>query len=512
MRRVLLVFQLAILLLSCSSLQAQINKINILFVGNSFTARHNLHLLVEELVHEGKPTWEIYTERVIYGGQSLFQHTEYYHSHTFIEQSTITDSAINARIAVMDTLLNVSELPAEYIHFWDNVRQKPVRDWPVDNINTAIERHESLLLNNPRKQWDYVVLQSWDDLTVDSTDGYAKYAKQLGEIARRQGAKVVFYMTAPDFQNQLPVTEPLNQAQFESDMDIMIRLTREFNPFAIIPVPLAINNIQQGGTSLTFRYVNDFHPNQRTAFLTSNMIYAALFDESTEGFHFNTVTETLIVDPLKPDLDPDGGSLTLVFDESEKLYLQQMAYNAVIEFKNLIAVGGVLQELLISTESGATSISQNQGTLQMTVEPVPISVGTPAVTWSLENANDIATITGNGLLSALGNKNGFVTVIATSNENPLITASFTVLITGQSGVTDTEINEISRFKPYPSPFSDYLILENFDDLQYEVFRAPGVLVYKSGRSFENIIDTKKWTKGVYWIRCENGQTHILVKS
>ena len=100
-----------------------------LFIGNSFTFRHDLNLLVEEIVHEGKPNLEIYTERSVYGGQSLFQHAEYYFSQTFIEQSTIEDAEIEQRIAEMEELLELTEVPPEFIHFWRDIRGHRYRNF-----------------------------------------------------------------------------------------------------------------------------------------------------------------------------------------------------------------------------------------------------------------------------------------------------------------------------------------------------------------------------------------------
>ena len=46
------------------SIKAQ-EEINILFIGNSFTFRHDLNLFVEELVHKGHPNLNIYYERSV---------------------------------------------------------------------------------------------------------------------------------------------------------------------------------------------------------------------------------------------------------------------------------------------------------------------------------------------------------------------------------------------------------------------------------------------------------------
>ncbi len=331
-KKIVAIIFMAVFSITGSSLQAQEQEnINILFIGNSFTFRHDLNLLVEELVHEGKPNINIYTERVVSGGQSLFQHTEYYFSQSFIEQSTITNEEIQRRIDIMIDLAQLTEVPAEFTHFWEDIRKQTAKDFPVKNIEAAIRRHETLLANNPRTKWDYVVLQTWEDEYPDMNDGYAKYAKQLGELAREQGAKVIFYWTAPDFQNQEPVSEPVNQAMFEEHKNTMLQLALEFKPYAVVPVPIGINTIQQGGTDLKFRYTNDFHPNQYTAYLTSNMFYAAIFKESTLGFAFNTVTET---NPkgMGEGKDPDGNDALVIFEKTEKSYLQKIAFNAFKDF------------------------------------------------------------------------------------------------------------------------------------------------------------------------------------
>lgn len=40
----------------------------------------------------------LHHEISVHGGQSLFQHAEYYFTQSFIEESTITDRTIKARI------------------------------------------------------------------------------------------------------------------------------------------------------------------------------------------------------------------------------------------------------------------------------------------------------------------------------------------------------------------------------------------------------------------------------
>ncbi len=85
---------------------------------------------------------------------------------------------------------------------------------------------------------------------------------------------------------------PIELAQTELELKTIQQLVDRIQPYAVVPVALGLKRIQQNGTDLVFRYVNDSHPNKYSAFLTSNMFYASCFNKSTEGFKYNTVTET----------------------------------------------------------------------------------------------------------------------------------------------------------------------------------------------------------------------------
>ena len=65
-------------------------------------------------------------------------------------------------------------------------------------------------------------------------------------------------------------------ASAERDTAVGLRMAKALKPKAVIPVPLAIKNIQMGdadkpGTDFVFRYQNDGHPNQTCAFLVANL-------------------------------------------------------------------------------------------------------------------------------------------------------------------------------------------------------------------------------------------------
>ncbi len=330
--------RILILVVALSPSVVAAKDVRMLFIGNSYTHRHNQPDLVERVLEEGDPETDYKMSRVIYGGQNMFKHSTYYFSQTFIEQATISDDEIRARIARMQSLLNSDSAPdpAEWNAHRAALGLTEGQMKFVDihrHIKAAIKNHEALLAHNPRAKWDYVVLQSWRDVAADPDQGYAKYATKLAQIARAQGAKVILYMTSPETQNQSPVDGPLSPASADRDLAVGLELVRRLQPAAVVMVPLALKNIQAGGTDLRFRYVNDAHLNQTGAFLTSNLFYAAMTGKSPEGFTYNTVTEN----KLKDGKDPDGGPAQVIFDETTKRYLQHMAFEATMEFQSLAA-------------------------------------------------------------------------------------------------------------------------------------------------------------------------------
>ncbi|MDF1826438.1 MAG: hypothetical protein P1U68_17470 [Verrucomicrobiales bacterium] len=324
-------FTFGILLLS----EAGFSKdINILFLGNSYTNRHDIPDLVEAVLEEGDPETDVHVSRVIYGGQNMFKHSTYYFSQSFLEQSTITNEEIESRIAKMKGFLESKKAPdeEEWNTHWASLGKSKVSFADIhSHIKKAILNHEALLSDNPKTKWDYVVLQSWRDTTLEPDQGYAKYAAKLADIAREQGTGVILYLTSPETQNITPVTEAYQPESAERDLKVALTLAKTLEPKAVVPVPLAIRNIQEGGTRLAFRYRNDGHPNQTCAYLVANLFYAAFTGKSPEGLAFDTVTEN----KEKEGKDPDGGELTVVFKGKTKRYLQRMAFEAVQEFESM---------------------------------------------------------------------------------------------------------------------------------------------------------------------------------
>ena len=305
---------------------------NIFFIGNSFTQRHYLSLLFKTIAEEGQKNLKVNAEKVTYGGQTLFAHSELYFSHSLLELAVISEDEIKERIRKMQALLQEKDSPEFYKNFWKELG-KAEYDWETvkKNITGAVKAHESWIAKKKisLQPWDYVVLQSWQDITNKENTGYFSYAVKLASLAAAQKTKVILYITAPYAMNQKSVTSPIESEKVFTDLKIAAQLQKKLNA-VVVPVGLALYNIQKQGTDLKFRYVNDFHPNQYCAYLTACLFYAAVFNKSPEGLAFNTVTEN----KDQNGLDPDGGPLAITIDEKTKTYLQKTAWEAVQAFNN----------------------------------------------------------------------------------------------------------------------------------------------------------------------------------
>lgn len=320
------------LLFASNALNAK--EINILFMGNSFTFRHDLPELVKTVFEEGQPGLTVNVERITYGGQDMFRHHDLYFSQSLVRLNSISVSEIEKQLARMRSLQAMSKVPDFYKAYWERagIGEPDWENLQSNHLMKSIKHQEELIeriKNRERVKWDYLVLQSWKDVVDDVDKGYAEYAQKWAKIAKKEGIQVILYITAPHAQNAQPVDGPMELVQTDMEMKTVQKLVDRINPRAVVPVALGIKQVQSGGTDLKFRYINDGHPNQYGAFLTSNMFYAAFFGESTEGFDYNTVIET----KLKDGKDPDGGDKTVVLDENTKKLLQKAAYDAVMEFK-----------------------------------------------------------------------------------------------------------------------------------------------------------------------------------
>lgn len=93
--------------------------------------------------------------------------------------------------------------------------------------------------------------------------------------------------------------------------------------------------------------------------------------------------------------------------------------------KQVIPVTGIS----VNGAGGSTSIATDNGTLQLSATVLPSNATDKTVTWSVQNGTGQATISSNGLVTAVDN--GTVTAIATANDGSAISGNLVLNISNQ---------------------------------------------------------------------------------
>jgi hypothetical protein len=294
--------------------------LNVLFIGNSFTGRHNLSQVVKSLAEAGDPQLRFEVTTMIYGGRRLVDHWRL-GTQNFVKAATLTPAEEQATIKSLEEAI--------------------AKDRKDNYAKSALGRHAELSksLGSPRPKWDIVVLQSYrDDLEGDKSL-YVEYAPKFAEVIKAQGGRVVLYETTPETQNAEPLTSPPDAKPVLEKAAVIAALARKIDA-TVVPMSLVALRCQQQRPDLPLRFVNDPHLNQTMAYLTACTFYAALFNRSPEGLAVDAVTDIRNLDAAHPDQDRDGGPLTKKFTAKDRADLQRIATEGVQQFRQIMAAGG----------------------------------------------------------------------------------------------------------------------------------------------------------------------------
>ena len=290
-------------------------SMNVLFIGNSYTARHRLAHVVKDLAEAGNPGLEFTVSRVIYGGRRLVDHWRL-GTQNFVRAATLTPEEERATIARL---------------------QETARENPEDRYaKQAVGRHRSLLesLQEPREPWDVVVLQSYrDDLKGDGSP-YMQYAPKFAEWVHAQGGRVLLHETTPTTQNAEPLDAVPETGPVLEKTRAIARLAEAIDA-DVVPMSLVAHRCQTERPDLTLRFVNDAHLNQTMAYLTACTFYAALFDRTPQGLPLDRITDIRFLNPENRDKDRDGKPITRVFSETDRADLQRIAWEGYRQFEQV---------------------------------------------------------------------------------------------------------------------------------------------------------------------------------
>lgn len=296
---------------------AESSSLNLLFIGNSYTARHNLALLVKDMAEAGNPGLRCEVTTVIYGGRTLKDHWRV-GTANHVKFAALTPAAVRATIRSLE----------------ESVAKDPKDALAV----SAIAKQQALLasLDGPRRKWDVVVLQSHRDDLQGEASAYAEYAPKFAALVRDQGGRVVLYETTSSTQNAAPLTAAPAAAPILAKARMIAALAARLDA-AVVPMSMVALHCQTVRPDLTLRFVNDGHLNHTMAYLTACTFQAALFGRSPVGLSVGTVTDTRSLDDANRDKDRDGQPITRVYSEAERTALQRIAWEGYQKFRQLAA-------------------------------------------------------------------------------------------------------------------------------------------------------------------------------
>ncbi len=296
-------------------LQSQKQKtLNVLFIGNSYTARHNLALVVKTMAEAADPNLTFDSTSVIYGGRTLSDHWRL-GTQNFIRINSLTRAEEQSTIQSLELLTKN----------------------PKDRYaGAALRRHRTLLeeLGDKKPAWDVVVLQSYRDDVEGENSLYVQFAPKFAELAKAQGARVILYETTPTTQNAEPlVAKPAAKKVIEKAQAIAALADRI--DAQVAPMSLVGLRCQLERPDLTLRFVNDAHLNQTMAYMTACTLYSALFKRSPEGLPINSVTDIRFFNDKDRTKDRDGKPIKKVFSDKDRTDLQRIAWQSYTEFNKL---------------------------------------------------------------------------------------------------------------------------------------------------------------------------------
>lgn len=163
MKRFRILFATTLLSGTCLSATAKSKVLNVLFIGNSYTARHNLVKVVKELAEAGNPGLAFNATSVIYGGRRLVDHWRLGSQHV-VNLHALKREDVEATIASLEAGLK--------------------KDPKDSYAKSALTKNRELLKETGKahSKWDVIVLQSYrDDLEGDKSL-YAQYAPRFADF------------------------------------------------------------------------------------------------------------------------------------------------------------------------------------------------------------------------------------------------------------------------------------------------------------------------------------------
>ena len=166
--------------------------------------------------------------------------------------------------------------------------------------------------------------------------------------------------------------------------------------------------------------------------------------------------------------------------------------------ENCSGSGVLVSSIDVQGQGGTSTITIDDGTLQMEATVLPANADDASYTWSVTNGTGSASINAGGILTAISN--GTVDVIATANDGSGTTGMTTITISNQTvGIIE---NQLVQFNIYPNPVQNELFIELKENQinQINIIDLSGKTLLTQKQINGNSIDVSSLAQGVYTIQ------------
>jgi hypothetical protein len=152
--------------------------------------------------------------------------------------------------------------------------------------------------------------------------------------------------------------------------------------------------------------------------------------------------------------------------------------------------------LTIQGQGGATTITTQDGTLQMVPTILPVAAQSQTIFWGIAVGSSLATIDAAGLITAVDN--GVVTIGALTSDGSNISANADITISNQ--VLGMESIVDAKFTVSPNPATTHIVVQTDEEVEaIRVYSSQGRLVFETN---ELSFSVEQFEGGMYTIVME----------
>ena len=174
-----------------------------------------------------------------------------------------------------------------------------------------------------------------------------------------------------------------------------------------------------------------------------------------------------------------------------------------------------VSSIYIAGTSGATNITTDNGTLQLTASILPAHAKNKIVTWSIIDSTGQATISESGLVTAVNN--GYVTVQATATDGSGVFGTLVVVISNQLILSDgfniREKNDQSLRIVLLGDEFKIVLNNNFLAYKAYLYNVQGTLItWKIVNKDFVAFETSRLPSGIYFVAISNGSNYRVLKA